>query len=173
VAFRRCKVPVVSDPAPDEPVADEPDYTLALEEARRGFDSLEKHLADIRNRSQQIVGIGAVAASIVGGLAALGSHKLGGWGFGALGAFAAIAVICLSIWWPRKLRVFQNPKTLVAWAEIPGKTRQRMVRSLAIHLADQYKENSDKIRGMLKWFRAAMILLAVEIVCLAVGLWLS
>jgi hypothetical protein len=47
-------------------VVAEPDYALALEEARRGFDSLEKHLADIRNRSQQIVGIGALAASIVG-----------------------------------------------------------------------------------------------------------
>lgn len=157
----------------DESVADEPDYTLALEEARRGLDSLEKHLADIRNRSQQVVVIGALAASIVGGLAVLGPSKLGVWGTAALTVFAVIVLICLWIWWPRTLIVFQDPKTLVTVAQIPGKTRQRMVRTLAIHLADQYKENSDKIGGMRKWFKAAMILLVVELGCMAAGLWRS
>jgi hypothetical protein len=116
VAFRRRKAPVVNDdPVADEPVA-EPDLTLALEEARRGFDSLEKHLADIRNRSQQIVGIGALAASIVGGPAALGpDKKLGVWGIVALGVFAVIVIICLCIWWPRKLWVSQDPAILVTW----------------------------------------------------------
>ena len=57
MAFLGRKASVVNEPVADKPVADEPDFTLALEEARRGFDSLEKHLADIRNRSQQIVGI--------------------------------------------------------------------------------------------------------------------
>jgi hypothetical protein len=158
----------------DEPVAGEPDFTLALEEARRGFDSLEKHLLDIRNRSQQIVGIGAVAASILGGLAALGpDKKLGVWGIVALAVFAVIVLICVWIWWPRKFRVSQDPAILVTWAEVPGKTRQRMVRSLALHLANQYEQNADKIGGMQKWFAVAMILLVVEIGCLAAGLWLS
>lgn len=172
MAFPRRKVPVVSDPAP-EPVVAEPDYALALEEARRGFDSLEKHLADIRNRSQQIVGIGALAASIVGGLAALGSHKLGVLGIVALAVFAVIVIICVWIWWPRELWVSQDPAILVTWAEIPDITRQRMARSLAIHLADQYEQNQDRIGGMLKWFAVAMMLLVVEIGCLATGMWLS
>jgi len=163
----------MKEPIADEPMASEPDFTLALEEARRGLDALEKHLADIRNRSQQLVGIGALAASIVGGLAALGSRTLGIWGVVALAVFAVIAVICLWIWWPRKLWVSQDPATLVTWAEVPGKTRQRMVRSLAIHLADQYEQNADKIERMLKWFAVAMVLLVIEIGCLAAGLWLS
>jgi hypothetical protein len=48
MAFRRCKLPVVSEPVADEPVADEPDFALALEEARRNLDSLNSRLTDLR-----------------------------------------------------------------------------------------------------------------------------
>jgi len=42
-----------ASPFADEPVADEPDFALALEEARRNLDSLNGRLTDLRNRSLQ------------------------------------------------------------------------------------------------------------------------
>ncbi|NHC24124.1 hypothetical protein G6553_13205 [Nocardioides sp. IC4_145] len=48
--------------------APEPSYTLALEEARRGFDQLAGEVSDVRGRSVSLLGMGGLAASFLGGL---------------------------------------------------------------------------------------------------------
>jgi hypothetical protein len=65
MGFRRSKATVVNEPVTEHPGTDDPDFTLALEEARRNFDSLNGRLADLRNRSLQLVSVGALAASFV------------------------------------------------------------------------------------------------------------
>jgi hypothetical protein len=166
MGFRRRKAPVVN-----EPVTDDPDFTLAVEEARRNFDSLNTRLADLRNRSLQLVTVGGLLATFVGGLSALRSNGLSVWDAVALMAFALIVIICLIIWWPRKLQTSQTPSILVEWAETPSITRQSMNRDLALHLGDHYKANRKVIDRMQNWFCVALLLLIGEVVCLAVGLW--
>jgi hypothetical protein len=59
---------------------------------------------------------------------------------------------------------------LVEWAEVPAATRQSMNRSLALWLRAHYEFNRKIIARMLVAFCMALVLLAVEVFCLAVGL---
>ena len=152
-------------------MTDSRDYSLALEEARRNLDSLNARLADLRSRALQLVSVGGLAAAFVGGLSALNKNGFSLWDLGALASFALIVLACLVIWWPRNLKTSQRPWILVEWAEVPAATRQRMNRSLALWLGDHYDINQKIINRMLGWFCFALILLTVEVVCLAVGLW--
>jgi hypothetical protein len=153
-------------------VAEDPDYTLALEEARRNFDSQAGQLADLRKRAVELVGIGGLAATFIGGLSASEQEGFNYWHIGALVAFGLVVAIAMYIWWPRILITWQNPATLVDWAERPEITQQLMNRDLALHLSEHYKANKEIIDEMVDGFRVAIGLLAVEILCLAVGLWI-
>lgn len=112
-------------------MADDQDYTPALEEARRNFDSQAGQLADLRNRALQFVGVGGLAASFIAGLSAsqpdrccgLSASQPDGLSLGyiaALGAFLLVVAISMSIWSPRKLMTSQDPAILVEWAEMPA-----------------------------------------------------
>lgn len=163
-------------------MADDQDYTLALEEARRNFDSQAGQLADLRNRALALVGVGGLAASFIAGLSAAqpeaaqpGAAQPDGlslWYIGALGAFLLIVAISMSIWWPRKLMTSQDPAILVEWAEMPAIDEQLMNRDMALHLDDQYEANKKIIDEMVNGFCVAIGLLFIEIVCLASGLWI-
>jgi hypothetical protein len=153
-------------------VADDPDYTLALEQARRNFDSQAGQLADLRKRAVQLVGIGGLAATFIGGLSASEPDGFSVWNGAALGAFLLVVAICLSIWWPRKLVASQDPAILVEWAELPAMTQQLMNRDMALHVDDHYEANKEIIDEMVNGFCVAIGLLAIEILCLAVGLWI-
>ena len=165
---------MVSEPVADEPVADEPDFSLALEEARRNFDSLNGRLTDLRNRSIQLISVGGLAAAFVGGLSALQKNGLSRLDVIALVAFALLVVLCLWIWaWPQKLKTSQKPWVLVEWAEKPGETRQSMNKDLALHLGAHYGFNKKIINRMLAVFCVSAALLAAEVFCLAIGLWIN
>ena len=49
----------------------EPSCTLALEEARRGFDQLAGEVTAIRDRAVTTLGMGGLAASFLGGVASV------------------------------------------------------------------------------------------------------
>ena len=66
----------------------------------------------------------------------------------------------------------QDPATLVDWAEMRAIGRQLMTRDLALRLDEHYEANKVIIEDMTNGFCVAIGLLAVEIICLAFGLWL-
>ena len=122
-----------------------PDFAPALDEARRKFDSLNARLADLRNRSLQLVSVGGLAASLVGGLSTLQKDGLGVWEVVALAAFALIVGICIWLWLPRRIWASHSPADLVAWAELRALTRQDINRNLALHMhnhADKTRRSS-------------------------------
>jgi hypothetical protein len=161
----------LEDPSVTANAHEEPkDFKLALEEARRGMDSLDKQFADVRNRSMQLVSVGGLAASIVGGLAALGGPKLGIWGLYALGAFAVIVFLCVWIWWPREMWTTQKASTLVEWAETPDVTRSDMDKELAEYLDSQYTANAKLAQRLMKGFTCQLVFLLIEIGFVTVGL---
>ena len=153
-------------------MADDPDYTLALEEARRNFDSQARQLADHRKRAVDLVGIGGLAATFIGGLSASKQDGLNIWHIVALCAFVFVVATAMYISWPRILMASQDPATLVDWAEMRAIGRQLMTRDLALRLDEHYEANKVIIEDMTNGFCVAIGLLAVEIICLAVGLWL-
>ena len=146
-------------------------YTLALEEARRGFDQLDGELARVRERASAAMGIGALVASFLGGLGIRDGAALSRWTWLAIGAFVALALLCFAILWPRRFRTSQDPAKLVSWAEKDGVTLGEMERDLALHLGAQYDPNA-KILDRLMWLYAGVVVaLVVEISALVLNLW--
>ena len=100
---------ISTEPQQSPIVADDPDYTLALEEARRNFDSQARQLADLRKRAVDLVGIGGLAATFIGGLSASKQDGLNIWHIVALCAFVFVVATASTsrghgYSWRRKIR---------------------------------------------------------------------
>lgn len=96
---------------------EEPNFTLALEEARRGFDQLMSEFHRIRDRAASSLSVGGLSAAFLGGLALRGKDApLTVWTFLAVVAFVALAATTLYVFWPRSLLSTINPTTLIEWA---------------------------------------------------------
>lgn len=93
----------------------EPSYTLALEEARRGFDQLAGEVSDVRNRSVSLLGMGGLAASFLGGLTLRNGAPVTAWTWVAVAAFVVLAALCAVVLWRRHFHVSQDPAVLVQW----------------------------------------------------------
>jgi hypothetical protein len=146
-------------------------YTLALEEARRGFDQLDAELARLRERASTALGIGALVASFLGGLAIRNGASLSLWTWLAISALVAVALLCFAILRPRRFRTSQDPAVLVGWAETEGVTLDAMERDLALRLAEQYDPNA-KILDRLMWLYCGVVVaLIVEISALVLDIW--
>ena len=137
------------------------DYTLALAEARRGFDALSAEVAALRDRSAKVLGVGGLATSFVGGLSVQADKPLTLWAYIAIGFFMVLVTLSLTILWPRRFRLSQDPYELVAWAEMDDMTTPRMEKNLALHMADHYDENREKLDrlGTLYCWSVAVLVL--------------
>lgn len=147
-----------------------PDYSLALVEARRGFDALAAEVAALRDRSAKVLGVGGLATSVVGGLSARADRALVWQGYAALGSFMAVVVLSLLILWPRRFRLSQDPRVLVEWAEMDEMTTERMERSLALHMANHYEENRHKLNWLGTLYCWSVIVLVLQLGFLLAGL---
>ena len=152
-------------------MAAEPDFSLALEEARRSFDALSDELPALRNRAAQLLGVSGLAASFLGGLARVPSGQpIGVWGWVAVLAFITTAALCLRLLWPARFHRGPTPSALVAWAE-EGDSLAEMQRNLALHMQRKYEENRDKLDGLSRWYSATVVGLLVEISAFVIDLW--
>lgn len=149
---------------------EEPSYTLALEEARRGFDQLAGEVSDVRNRAIATLGMGGLAASFFGGLAVRDGAPVTGWTWVAVAAFVASAVLCASVLFRRRFHVSQHPTVIVQWAEHHGATRSEMERDLALWLGQKYDENRSGVDRLGRLLSVATIAFLIEIAALVTDL---
>lgn len=152
-------------------MAEDADFSLALEEARRAFDALSDELPALRNRATQLLGVSGLAASFLGGLARVpASQPIGAWGWVAVLAFVATAAMCLRLLWPGRFHRGPRPSLLVGWAE-SGAPLTEMQRDLALHMQSKYKENRSKLDALSRWYSATVIALLAEITAFVIDLW--
>lgn len=157
--------------APEPKQSQERDYTLALEEARRGFDQQSGEVTNVRNRAASLLGMGGLAASFLGGLA-LRDGAPRSWFTGlAIGAFAALAVLAALVLWRRPFHVSQSPKSLVRWAEDEGAGKTKMTRDLALWLGMKYEDNQKKIDKMGWLLSGCILAFVVEVAALLLDQW--
>lgn len=152
-------------------MAENADFSLALEEARRAFDALSDELPALRNRATQLLGVSGLAASFLGGLARVpASQPIGAWGWVAVLAFVATAAMCLRLLWPGRFHRGPQPSLLVDWAE-SGAPLPEMQRDLALHMQSKYKENRNNLDALSRLYSATVIALLVEITAFVIDLW--
>lgn len=162
----------VSGHADTVPVAEEPDFSLALEEARRTFDALSDELPALRNRATQLLGVSGLAATFLGGLSRMpAGQPIGLWGWVAVVAFVVTAAMCLRLLWPGWFHRGPTPSELVKWAETPGASLPEMQRAMALHMQKKYGENRKKLDGLSRWYSATVVALFVEISAFVINLW--
>lgn len=149
----------------------QPDYTLALEEARRSFDALSDELPALRTRTTQVLGLAGLAASFIGGLALRTDRGMNTWGWVAIAAFVVTAGLCAALLWPRRLYGPPDPAKLVEWAERSDTTMADMTRDLALHYSEKYDLNRDRLDRLSTIFCCVVIATCVEVVVFVVALW--
>lgn len=147
-----------------------PDYSLALEEARRGFDHLSAEVSDVRNRAIATLGMGGLSASFLGGLTLRNGAPITGWTWLAIAAFVALAVSCAGVLWRRRFHVSQHPQVIVAWAEQHGATRTEMERDLALWLGKKYDDNRRSVDGIGRLLAIGTGAFLIEIAALLIDL---
>ena len=148
----------------------EPCYTLALEEARRGFDQLATEVSDVRNRAASLLGMGGLAASLLAGFTLRNEETLTGWAWLAVAAFVVLAVLCALVFWRRRFHVSQHASVLVQWAEHHGASQPDMERDLALWLGKKYDENRVSVDRLGRLLSVATVAFLIEIVALLLDL---
>lgn len=151
-------------------VADEPDYSLALEEARRGFDTLVSEIDLVRGRALSVIGMGGLAASFLGGLNIGTNGDITWLTILAVIAFVAMSALCVAMLLPRRVHLTQRPSALVAWAETESVTTADMERDLALWLENKYDENRPALDRLLWLATLASVSFLVEVAALVTDL---
>jgi hypothetical protein len=146
------------------------DYTLALEEARRGVDAQDAARANIRERAGNLLGFAGLVASFFGGLAVRNDTEISLFLGLATVMFVLTAVAALSILVPRVVYTTMEPGTLVSWAEGSNPDPERMKRSLALWLGKQYDKNTGLLKRHHKMYTVGVGFLALEILFLILSL---
>ncbi|WGY01796.1 hypothetical protein QI633_25085 [Nocardioides sp. QY071] len=145
-------------------------YTLALQEARRGFDQLAHEVSVVRDRATSILGMGGLAASFLGGLSIRDGAPVTGWTWLAVISFVALASLCVVVLWPRRFHVSQDPASMVSWAEQHKATPNQMERDLALWLGMKYDENREGVDRLGRLQSMASIAFLIEIAALILDL---
>lgn len=149
----------------------EPDYALALEEARRSFDALNVELPAVRARATQILGLAGLAASFLGGLALRPGQGMSAWSWTAVISFLATAVLTAVILWPRRLYASQEPAILVSWAEQGDVSCAEMTRDLALRYGEKYDFNRSVIDRLSRFYCVAAVTVCLQVLALVLDVW--
>lgn len=144
-------------------------YELALHEARRAVDRQASDVQSLRERTTSLVGIGALAAAFIGGLAIRDDARLSVWTYLAAAAFGLLIAIAVYTQWPRRLTFTHYADQLVTWAD-EGDAVADMERDLALHMNRHHAANARRLDWLIRAYVAALVLLVFELVFLIVDL---
>ncbi|HEX2161648.1 MAG TPA: hypothetical protein VHF88_07490 [Thermoleophilaceae bacterium] len=146
-------------------------YELAYDEAVLAVSSQQAAIDSFRGRAGLLLSGAAIATSFLGGQA-LRTGNPGVWSWISIAVFALLGLATLAILWPRNWKFEADPADIVATyieAEEPLPVVD-IQRDLALHRASVLEENGKQFRRLVWSFRAAGILLVVEIVTWTIDL---
>jgi hypothetical protein len=158
--------------APSDPR--EPGYELADTEARRALDEQAGVVNDLRSRAGVLLAASAVATSFFG-REALVDQSLGTAGWVALAAFGLLGASVLAVLWPWRDWTFtvHAPTLIATYLEPHGMEPLPLPaihRDIALHMSASYTANARQLRWLMHAFRAAAVLLSVEVIAWLVAL---
>jgi hypothetical protein len=147
-------------------------YRLVYEESVRALADQEKALEELRTRTGTLLSAVSISTSFLGTLALAASHRIGGFGWLAMGSFVAsaflIGLILLPTTWTFDVDVEELLEHYVE-AEPPADAEE-MLRNLAIYRQETLLTNEPRISRLYLAFRAAGLLLLLEILAWLIDL---
>jgi hypothetical protein len=139
---------------------------VAYAEAVRALDQQRVELGAVRTRVATIFGTAGIVASFFSGLIVRETRTLGGLGIGAVAAFCVVGLAAILILWPWKWWAWTPPSDDLVQHYIDGQrvTAEVMERDLALHLADNWRKNNEKLNRMQLAVMVALVGLGAEVV---------
>ena len=112
---------------------------IAYRESVRALEGEAQDLENIRSHVSLVLSAGGVSAAFLGAL----SHQRGLAFWLAIGAFAAIAIVTIVVYWPVSFPWdFDGTQLVATYADRkPPPTDDFVVRELALHAAEAYQAN--------------------------------
>jgi hypothetical protein len=90
----------------------------------------------------------------------------------AIAAFFSLGLTTLAVLWPTSWKFEADPRDIISeYIESEDALALPLIqRDLALHRADVLEENGKRLKSLIRLFRAAGVLLIVEIVAWAIDL---
>jgi len=145
-------------------------YVIALEEARRGLEHQRADRESIRNRSVALLGIASLVGSVAGGLRD-SDQQLSVWVYLAAACVAVLVLDTLLIGWPWVFTFSQDVGIIIRWVGQYSPTEDDARRQLAGFMDKHYCKNARTIRRMVWGLQVGIVMLALELLFLALDLW--
>lgn len=143
---------------------------IAYEQTLSALDGQAVDLANIRGHMNIILTASGIAATFLG---AQTTHRHG-WPFLVAGAaFAVIVAVTIAVYWPVSWVESNDGYALVADyvdAEPPW-TADAVMRELAIHATDDYRQNRQVLDRLFNLQSLALVFFGVEMLGLLVAVW--
>jgi hypothetical protein len=140
-------------------------YELVHSEAVRASSRQQDALESLRTRAGVVLSGAAIASSLFGSQAVAGG-RLSLFGWAAVASFVGLGLALLVILWPRpEWQDTATPSRIIEGAiEGPDPLSLRLIlRDLALHMEAVYGENDILYDRLARYFRAAAVLLNVEV----------
>ena len=140
---------------------------LAYNEALRGVTQQQAVLDGIRARASALLGIAAVSASFLGGVAFKDAGPRG-LSWIPIVAFVAVGVLAIWILLPVRGWKFSFDVNILVTDYVEGSSPAKldeMYRDLALHLGRHYTTNEQRLTRLFLKFKLASAILVFEVVC--------
>lgn len=142
---------------------------LAFELSKRAVDSQQSVLAETRARAGTLLTATSVVVSF------LGAQALGRLGFNTLAALALISFLAsvvgsLVVLWPQRDAWKFRLDSRVLLADFVDRSEPNAKRSVAIWMQEHYDDNQLKLEQLLRVYRFAVAMLAVQALLWAIDL---
>jgi hypothetical protein len=150
---------------------------LAYDEAVRAIDAQADVLDNLRARAGTLIAVSSLVTAFLGGQALakptlssgqLVEQDIETWGFVAIGAFVAVAVMALLILWPYTWKFVMSPNTILG--SKGSVNYEEALETLAIYHEENYDDNKGTIDLLFWFFRFGCGFLVVETIAWIVDL---
>jgi hypothetical protein len=145
-------------------------YQIAFQEAVRALDAQRNALNELRGRAAILLSAASVAASLVGGQAALHSVNLGTW-LGIACFIAGLLSTLILLVWPIRLR--SETATTILIDEYADREARLAYRDLALFMDDALSQNQAGIGTLYRVLAGGAILIGAAVVIWLIDLGIA
>lgn len=139
-------------------------YALMFAEAVRALSEQQDSLDQLRTRVGVLLSAATIGTSFLGGIA-FDDGRVSWPGVLAILLFVAHMISGFIILWPRDWTFQMSANTIEdEYIQKLGMDLPRLQRNLALHMEDYFDANAASMRGLFRWYEAAIALVGLEIV---------